>query len=98
MAQHSDLPPIYHFNSGDILIKLRMRWIYVFFSLLAKINALTGKIWEIVLEFPCTVSALREEGIPPIHSCLKGKMLGMGSNADTSEGVSRGDPTHTSSF
>lgn len=42
--------------------------------------------------------SLREEGNPPIHSCLKGKMLGMGSNADTSEGVSGGDPTHTSSF
>lgn len=35
------------------------------FSLKAKMNAWTGKIWETVLEFPCTISALREEEDPP---------------------------------
>lgn len=70
----------------------------IFFSLKAKMNALTGKMWETVLEFPCTVSALGKKGsLQTILALLKRKILGMGSNAEISEGFSGGDPTHTSS-
>lgn len=59
-------------------------------------NALTGKIWGRVLGFPCTVSALREEGnLQAILALLKRKILGMGFNAEISEGFLGGGLTHT---